>query len=70
MNTGLTANSTSLTTDIDSIYQRISVYLQVAKSNILQSINQEMVKAYWMIGYEIIALPHQKSNYYIVVASH
>ncbi len=54
MNTGLTANSTSLTTDIDSIYQRISVYLQVAKSNILQSINQEMVKAYWMIGYEII----------------
>lgn len=54
MNTGLTANSTSLTTDIDSIYQRISGYLQVAKSNILQSINQEMVKAYWMIGYEII----------------
>ena len=54
MITGLTANSTSLTTDIDSIYQRISVYLQVAKSNILQSINQEMVKAYWMIGYEII----------------
>ena len=50
----LTANSTSLTTDIDSIYQRISGYLQVAKSNILQSINQEMVKAYWMIGYEII----------------
>lgn len=54
MITGLTANSTSLTTDIDSIYQRISGYLQVAKSNILQSINQEMVKAYWMIGYEII----------------
>ena len=54
MTTELSAHSASLTKDIDGMYQRISCYLQLAKSKILQSINQEMVKAYWLIGYEII----------------
>ena len=40
--------------DVNIIYERISGYLQLAKGNILQSINKEMVRTYFLIGREII----------------
>lgn len=39
---------------IDSVYQRISRFLQTAQGKILQTINTEMVKVYWKIGKEIV----------------
>lgn len=44
----------AITDEINVIYGRISGYLQLAKGNILQSINKEMVKAYFLIGREIV----------------
>mgnify|MGYP000023193487 CR=1 FL=1 len=39
---------------IDSVYQRISLFLQTAQGKILQTINTEMVRVYWKIGREIV----------------
>ncbi len=39
---------------IENIYSRISIYLKQARSNVLQTVNTEMVKAYWQIGREIV----------------
>ncbi|MCC8368539.1 MAG: PDDEXK nuclease domain-containing protein [Rickettsia endosymbiont of Oxypoda opaca] len=47
---------------INVLYQRISKHLQLAKRNILQNINTEMVKTYWLIGYEIVEEEQKGSN--------
>jgi predicted nuclease of restriction endonuclease-like (RecB) superfamily len=39
---------------IEPIYGRISTYIENARSNIQRSINIEMVKAYWLIGRDIV----------------
>jgi hypothetical protein len=40
--------------DVDTLYQRISGYIYTARQKILTSVNTEMVKAYWLIGRDIV----------------
>jgi predicted nuclease of restriction endonuclease-like (RecB) superfamily len=39
---------------IDVLYQNIAGYIRVAHNNIMYSVNTEQVKAYWLIGRDII----------------
>jgi len=39
---------------LDALYQRISGHLHIARSNVLQTIDNEMVKTYWLIGRDIV----------------
>lgn len=39
---------------IDSLYQRVSGYIDHARKNIQRTIDFEMVQAYWLIGREIV----------------
>lgn len=39
---------------IDTIYKNISGYIHTARSNVLRTIDTEMVKAYWLIGRDIV----------------
>ena len=39
---------------IDKVYSKIEKHIDNAKSNIIRSVNSEMVKAYWLIGKEIV----------------
>lgn len=39
---------------IDTLYKSISSYIREARSNILQTINTEQVRAYWLIGRDIV----------------
>ncbi|MEY3238041.1 MAG: hypothetical protein RI883_2142 [Bacteroidota bacterium] len=39
---------------VDKIYSKIELHIDYAKANILRSVNSEMVKAYWLIGKEIV----------------
>lgn len=39
---------------INVLYNNISNYINVARSNVVQTINIEQVKAYWFIGRDII----------------
>ena len=43
-----------MTTNVDSLYQRVSSYLYQAKQNVLRSIDTEILKVYWNIGREIL----------------
>lgn len=39
---------------IDSLYRNIANYIHTARNNVLQTVNTEQVKAYWLIGRDII----------------
>ena len=39
---------------IDSLYARISSYIDDARHNIQRTVDTEIVKAYWLIGQEIV----------------
>jgi len=39
---------------IDSLYKKITNYINSAKSNIVQTIDNEQIKTYWLIGKEIV----------------
>ncbi|MGV8947787.1 MAG: PDDEXK nuclease domain-containing protein [Candidatus Paracaedibacter sp.] len=39
---------------IETLYHRVSEYLQDARQRVVQSVNLEMVKAYWLIGRDIV----------------
>lgn len=39
---------------IETLYHRVSEYLQNAQQRVVQSVNTEMVKAYWLIGRDIV----------------
>lgn len=39
---------------IEQLYQRISGYIDEAKRAVQHSVDTEMVKAYWLIGREIV----------------
>ncbi|MFA6408718.1 MAG: DUF1016 N-terminal domain-containing protein [Gammaproteobacteria bacterium] len=55
-NQNLQNNPKSLVADerIDALYKSIAGYLHRAQHNILCSINIEQVKAYWLIGRDIV----------------
>ena len=40
--------------DIDTLYDKVSVHVTNARNNVVRSINTEMVKAYWLIGRDIV----------------
>lgn len=39
---------------IDTLYKNISGYIHSARQNVVRSVNSEQVKAYWLIGREIV----------------
>jgi predicted nuclease of restriction endonuclease-like (RecB) superfamily len=39
---------------VDALYKNISGYIHAARHNVLRSINTEQVKAYWLIGRDIV----------------
>jgi predicted nuclease of restriction endonuclease-like (RecB) superfamily len=39
---------------IDTLYKNIAEYIHSARNNILQTVNVEQVKAYWLIGRDIV----------------
>lgn len=39
---------------IDALYQRVSGHIDTARRNVQRSVDTEMVKAYWLIGREIV----------------
>lgn len=47
-------NKEVLQKDIDNLYSKVSVHVTNARNNVVRSINTEMVKAYWLIGRDIV----------------
>lgn len=39
---------------LDSLYERIATHIDVARQKVQRSVDTEMVKAYWLIGREIV----------------
>lgn len=39
---------------IDSVYSRIKFIIEEARTNVVRTVNTEMVRAYWLIGHELI----------------
>jgi predicted nuclease of restriction endonuclease-like (RecB) superfamily len=39
---------------LDAIYKNIASYIHTARNNVLQTVNIEIVKAYWLIGKDIV----------------
>ena len=39
---------------IDALYKNIASYIHAARSNVLRTVNTEQVKAYWLIGRDIV----------------
>lgn len=39
---------------IDSLYKRVSTYLQTARQNVVRAVDTEMVNAYWLVGRDIV----------------
>src|SRR5580658_8662224 len=46
------------TTRIDAIFERAASYIDYARQGIQRSIDVEMIKAYWLIGKEIVEEEH------------
>lgn len=44
-----------LEAQIDQLFQKVSNYIDNARNNIVRSIDNEMVQAYWLIGHDIVA---------------
>ena len=42
----------------DSLFSRVVTILESARSNVVRSVNSNMVVAYWLIGREIVQEPH------------
>ncbi len=47
--------------NIDTLYEGIAGYIHSARQNVVRSVNTEQVKAYWLIGRDIIE-EEQKSK--------
>ncbi len=54
INTPKTRENPVSSPHFDTLSQRISEYLQIARQCIRQSVDTEMVKAYWLIGKDIV----------------
>jgi len=39
---------------IDSVYSRIKTFIERARLNVIRTVNTEMVRAYWLIGRELV----------------
>ncbi len=46
--------SSDLNNNIDILYRRVETHVNNAKISIVKSINTEMVKAYWLIGRDLV----------------
>lgn len=40
--------------NVDSVYSRIKSIIEQARSNVIRTVNTEMVRAYWLIGQELV----------------
>lgn len=47
-------NTLVLNTRVDALYKNISGYIHAARYNVMRSVNIEQVKAYWLIGRDIV----------------
>jgi len=47
-------NEVLKTSTLDNLYKKVSAHIETARYHIQRSIDTEMVKAYWLTGYEII----------------
>ena len=54
MNDLAVSNDKVLQKNIDTLYDKVSVHITNARNNVVRSINTEMVKAYWLIGRDIV----------------
>ena len=47
-------DSELVATDVEPLYGRIHAILTAARTNVARSVNTEMVRAYWLVGREIV----------------